>query len=263
MKKVMVVIPTYNERKNIEALIPAILNVAPDFHVVVVDDNSPDGTGGFVEDLGKKNSQIHVIRRRGKLGLGTAYIEGFKYALRERADYIFQMDADFSHDPRYMPDFIEKMSEYDVVLGSRYINGISVVNWDFKRLLLSKGATKYVNMITGLGLTDTTGGFKCFRREAMVGINLDKIRSTGYSFQIEMSFMTKEKGFRIGETPIIFVDRHVGTTKMSLGIAIEAVCMVWMLAGRRVIVPAWRVVMAVKQIFLERIRLLRPVEVSS
>ena len=228
--KAMVVIPTYNESTNLPLIVDEILNVTPPLCVLVVDDNSPDGTGNIADELTRKYPErIHVLHRPGKMGLGSAYICGFKYALQWGADYIFEMDADFSHDPKYLPDFINKMNQFDLVIGSRYVNGISVVNWPLTRLALSLIASQYVRLITGLKLTDTTAGFKCFSRKALESIELDEIFSNGYSFQIEMNYRLHKKGFKIGEIPIIFVDRHSGSSKMSGHIVREALYVVWKL----------------------------------
>ena len=197
--------------------------------ILFVDDNSPDGTGDIADRLTLSNSRVKVLHRAGKLGLGSAYREGFRIALDNGADYIVEMDADFSHDPAMLPLFIEKMSECDVVVGSRYINGVSVVNWPIRRLILSYCASVYTRLITGLHLSDCTGGFKCFNRKVLEALDLESIKSDGYSFQIEMNYRCHERGFRIGEIPIIFVDRHAGTSKMSKQIVREAVLMVWKL----------------------------------
>lgn len=223
------VIPTYNERDNIEKLIHEILALRDDIDTLIVDDNSPDGTGDIVDRMTAENPRIHVIHRAGKLGLGSAYREGFKYALDNGAEYIIEMDADFSHDPMMLPVFLEKINEYDVVIGSRYLNGVSVVNWPIRRLILSYCANVYTRMITGLKISDCTGGFKCFRRNVLESIHLGKIKSDGYSFQIEMNYRCVENGFRVGEIPIIFIDRHAGVSKMSKKIVREAVIMVWKL----------------------------------
>lgn len=225
----MVVIPTFNERGNIEKIIPQILAQDEGINILVVDDNSPDGTGEIADRLALVNDRIHVLHRRGKLGLGSAYREGFRYALDKGASNIIEMDADFSHDPAMLPVFLEKMQSFDMVVGSRYLNGVSVVNWPLRRLMLSYFASVYTRIITGLRLSDCTSGFKCFRREVLQAIDLTKIRSDGYSFQIEMNYRCHEKGFRIGEVPIIFIDRHAGTSKMSRQIVMEAVAMVWKL----------------------------------
>ena len=225
----MVVIPTYNECDNIGRLIPEILRQDPGVQVLVVDDNSPDGTGALVDGMAAADSRIHVLHRSGKLGLGSAYREGFRCALELGADYIVEMDADFSHDPGVLPVFFDKMQEYDVVIGSRYLNGVSVVNWPIRRLILSYCASVYTRVITGLHLHDCTSGFKCFRRSALEAIDLQGVRSDGYSFQIEMNYRCMEQGFRLGEVPIIFIDRHAGSSKMSKRIVREAIIMVWKL----------------------------------
>lgn len=227
--KSMVVIPTYNERDNIEKLVSAILRLNRGFFITIVDDNSPDGTGEIADELAKKHPEVSVIHRKEKAGIGPAYIDGFKYALNNGAEYIFQMDADFSHDPSELPNFMEMLKDCDLVIGTRYRGGVRVLNWGFKRLLLSKFATIYVNMITGLPVTDATGGFKGFRRRALEAIDLDRIISDGYAFQIETTFIAYKKGFKIGEVPIVFEDRHVGTSKMSRRIAWEAIWVVWRL----------------------------------
>jgi dolichol-phosphate mannosyltransferase len=227
--KITVVVPTYNERDNIEMLAGMILSQDERVDVLFVDDNSPDGTGDIADRLASSSSRVKVLHRAGKLGLGSAYREGFRIALDNGADYIMEMDADFSHDPGMLPLFIEKMSEYDVVVGSRYINGVSVVNWPIRRLILSYCASVYTRLITGLHLSDCTGGFKCFSRKVLESLDLESMRSDGYSFQIEMNYRCHERGFRIGEIPIIFIDRHAGTSKMSKQIIREAVLMVWKL----------------------------------
>jgi dolichol-phosphate mannosyltransferase len=225
---IAVIIPTYNEKDNIIRLIGEIFALGiPGLEIVVVDDNSPDGTHFSVGEIMKANKQVHLIRRVGKLGYGTACISGFKYALDEGAENILGMDADFSHDPKMIPIFLRSIKKHHLVVGSRYKNGISIVNWPLKRLVLSLLAGKYVRFITGLKLTDPTSGFKCYRREVLEKINLDKIKSNGYSFLVEMKYRAKKKGFSIGEIPIIFVDRHAGTTKMSKAIIWEALIIVW------------------------------------
>jgi len=227
--KTVVVVPTYNERDNIEQLVAEVFRQGPDIRLLIVDDNSPDGTGEFVERLAADNPRLKVLHRAGKLGLGSAYREGFKVALAMGAECIIEMDADFSHDPAMLPKFIAMMDTHDLVIGSRYLNGISVVNWPLRRLMLSYFASIYTRFITGLRISDCTSGFKCFRREALESIDLETIKSDGYSFQIEMNYRCMEKGFRIGEIPIIFIDRHAGTSKMSRKIVREAVLMVWKL----------------------------------
>lgn len=226
----MVIVPTYNERENIEAIIQAVLGLRPDIDVLVVDDDSPDGTGQLVDSIASRELRVHVLHREAKLGLGSAYIMGFKWAL-ENTDtkYVFEMDADFSHDPASIPEFLEKIQSHDLVLGSRYLDGITVVNWPLSRLILSYGANIYTRIVTGLPLKDSTGGFKCFRREVLEQLPLDTIESDGYSFQIEMNFLCWKKGFRIIEIPILFVDRRVGISKMNKGIIWEAAFMVWRL----------------------------------
>jgi dolichol-phosphate mannosyltransferase len=227
--KAMVVVPTYNESENIEKLTERVLAQDPGLSVLIVDDNSPDGTGRLADRLAATSDRIRVMHRAGKLGLGSAYRAGFKYALDHGADYIIEMDADFSHDPEMLPVFLEEIKSHDVVVGSRYLHGVSVVNWPLRRLMLSYGASVYTRLITGMKLSDCTGGFKCFRRKVLEAIDIDRIKSEGYSFQIEMNFRCLEKGFTIGEVPIIFIDRHAGTSKMSKQIVREAVVMVWKL----------------------------------
>lgn len=226
----LIVIPTYDERDNIEPLINEVLATGPGIGVLVVDDNSPDGTGAFVEEWGKSEPRINVLRRPGKMGLGSAYITGFKWALANTdAKYIFEMDADFSHDPKAIPEFLELIQEVDLVVGSRYLNGITVMNWPLSRLILSVGANIYTRIVTGMPLKDATGGFKCFRREVLQSLPLDRIKSDGYSFQIEVNYIVWKSGFRLKEMPIFFVDRRVGTSKMSRRIIWEAAFLVWKL----------------------------------
>jgi dolichol-phosphate mannosyltransferase len=227
--RTLIVIPTYNEKDNIVGLVEKILKLNIDAHILIVDDNSPDGTGETADALAGKHPEVHVLHRAGKMGLGTAYIQGFKYALLNGAEYVIEMDADFSHDPDKLPEFLSAMRDYDLVLGSRYKNGISVINWGFRRLLLSKGATYYVKLITGMPVTDATGGFKCFRRSVLEKIDLDSIHSNGYSFQVEMTYRAWRAGFRIGEIQIIFEDRRVGRSKMNNKIIVEALIVVWRL----------------------------------
>jgi len=227
--KSLVIVPTYNEMENLPRLIPVVLSQDERIHILVVDDNSPDGTAKFVEEEMKSNERIHLLKREKKLGLGTAYIAGFKYALQNEYDFVFEMDADFSHDPKELKNFLMAIQENDLVLGSRYINGVRVLNWPMTRLLLSFFASVYTRIITGMPIKDATGGFKCFRRKVLESINLDKVKSNGYSFQIEMTFKAYVKGFRIKEIPIVFVDRVKGKSKMSKKIVREAVTMVWKL----------------------------------
>lgn len=227
--KAFVVIPTYNEKDNVRSLTSAVLAQHPDLHILFVDDNSPDGTGSIIDNLVAEHDRVHVLHRAGKLGLGSAYREGFKAALAMGADYLLEMDADFSHDPATLPLFLSAINENDLVIGSRYLNGVSVVNWPIRRLILSYFASVYTRWVTGLQLRDCTSGFKCFRRSAIEAIDLTRVKSDGYSFQIEMNYRCMEKGFRITEIPIIFIDRHAGSSKMSGSIVREAVVMVWKL----------------------------------
>lgn len=227
--KAFVIIPTYNEIDNVINLSNAILAQHPDLHILFVDDNSPDGTGKIIDELVAEHDRVHVLHRKGKMGLGSAYREGFKIALTMAADYIIEMDADFSHDPGILPLFLSKIKENDLVIGSRYLNGVSVVNWPIRRLILSYFASVYTRWVTGLQLRDCTSGFKCFRRSTLEAIDLSRVTSDGYSFQIEMNYLCMEKDFRIAEIPIIFIDRHAGSSKMSGSIVREAVLMVWKL----------------------------------
>jgi dolichol-phosphate mannosyltransferase len=228
-ERVLVIIPTYNEAKNLPQIVPAILLQDPRIEILVVDDSSPDGTGRLADEMGTREPRIHCLHRTAKEGLGRAYVAGFRWALEHRFDFIFEMDADFSHDPAFLPRFLEAIREADLVLGSRYKTGVNVINWPVSRLLLSLGANAYARWITGLPLTDSTGGFKCFRRAVLQAIDLDAVRSNGYAFQIEMSFRAWKKGFRIAEVPIIFHDRVEGQSKMNKRIVREAIWMVWWL----------------------------------
>jgi len=228
--RALVIVPTYNERFNIARLIPAILAQDPSLEILVVDDASPDGTGAIVDGIATNNARVHVIHREGKLGLGTAYIAGFRWALERKYDLVFEMDADFSHNPERLPEFLEAIRESDVVLGSRYQDGhVNVVNWPMSRLFLSYAANIYARFVTGLPIFDTTGGFKCFRRNVLESIDLNSVKSNGYAFQIEMSYRAWKRGFRLLEIPIIFVDRTEGVSKMSKKIVREAIWMVWRL----------------------------------
>ena len=234
-EKSLIIIPTYNEMENIQRMIPDLLDrYEKNLDILIVDDNSPDGTGNFVEEISKTNVRVKLLRREKKMGLGTAYTEGFKYALKNDYDYIFEMDADFSHDPKEIKNFLNAMNEYDLVLGSRYVKGVNVVNWPMRRLLLSYFANYYTRFVTGLPIRDATGGFKCFKRKVLESINFDKVKSNGYAFQIEMTFKAWRKGFKIGEIPIVFVDRTMGHSKMSKKIVREAVVMVWKLRIRSI-----------------------------
>jgi len=229
MNQTLVVIPTYNERENLSPLVQRLLALPTAVDVLVVDDNSPDGTGRLADELAAKNPAIHVLHRAEKNGLGRAYIDGFKWSLERGYEFVFEMDGDFSHNPDDVPVFLEAAREADLVLGSRYINGIRIINWPLRRLMLSKFAANYVQIVTGMPFTDPTGGFKCFRRRALQGINLDAIRSNGYSFQIEMTHKVWRQGMKVVEVPIIFTDRFLGKSKMSKDIVREAFWMVWRL----------------------------------
>lgn len=229
MPKTLVVTPTYNEAENIRRLIESVLSQSKDIEMLIIDDNSPDGTASIIKEIMKTNPRVHLIERPGKMGLGTAYVEGFKYALQYSFDFIIEMDADFSHDPNEIPNLLKKAENYDLVLGSRYVDGIRILNWPIGRLILSYGASLYTRWITGLPVKDTTGGYKCFRRKVLESIDLNKIKSNGYAFQIEMNFKAWKKGFKIIEHPIIFADRTHGSSKMSKKIVIEAIFLVWKL----------------------------------
>jgi len=229
MKRCLVVIPTYNEADNLPQLIPTVLNLGSHFNILIVDDNSPDGTAKLVKEMQKTEPRLFLVERPGKMGLGTAYVAGFKYALKNGYDYVFEMDADFSHDPAELPNLLAKAETCDLVIGSRYISGVNVVNWPMRRLILSYGANLYTRIITGMPVRDATGGFKCFQRKVLESIDLDAIHSNGYAFQIEMNFLSWRKGFRVCEIPIVFVDRRIGVSKMSKHIVYEAVWMVWRL----------------------------------
>lgn len=228
-KRALVIIPTYNEYDNASKIIPEILSQGDNFEVLIVDDNSPDGTAELIKGMQKNNPRIHLIERPYKQGLGTAYIKGFKYALQNGYDYVYEMDADFSHDPKALPVLLAKAQECDLVIGSRYVCGVNVVNWPMGRLLLSYFANLYTRIITGMPIKDATAGFKCYTRKVLESLNLDSIKSNGYSFQIETNFIVWKKGFRICEVPIVFVDRSAGVSKMSKHIVFEAVWMVWKL----------------------------------
>jgi dolichol-phosphate mannosyltransferase len=234
-RKALLIIPTYNELDNLQQLLPELKDNHPALDILIVDDNSPDGTAKYVKQLQEKNPHIYLIERRGKMGLGTAYVEGFQFMLTNGYEYAFQMDADYSHDPKEINNFLEAIKENDLVIGSRYISGVNVINWPMRRLLLSFFANKYTRFITGLPLADSTGGFKCFRRKVLESIDLQRIKSNGYSFQIEMNYKAWKAGFRIKEIPIIFVDRTKGHSKMSKKIVREAVFMVWKLRLRSIL----------------------------
>ena len=227
--KTLVISPTYNERKNIKLLVDMVLGNYPDFDLLIIDDSSPDGTSEKVKDLQSKYENLYLEIRAKKSGLGTAYIYGFKWALDHKYDRIVQMDADLSHNPKDLPMLVKNLDEYDLVIGSRYIKGISVVNWPLRRLMLSYGANTYSRIITGMPIMDGTGGFKAWKSEVLSDIDLDSVRSQGYSFQIEMNFRAWIKDYKIKEVPIIFSDRTIGQSKMSKKIVYEAVFMVWRL----------------------------------
>jgi dolichol-phosphate mannosyltransferase len=229
MHTMLVVIPTYNEAENIARIIQAVHAQSPEIDVLVVDDGSPDGTAAIVRTLIRDDGRVHLLERTTKMGLGSAYVAGFTFALQRAYEYVFEMDADFSHDPKEIPNFLAKMGERDLVIGSRYINGVRILNWPMKRLLLSYTANVYTRILTGLPLHDATGGFKCYRRAVLAAINLEGIKSNGYAFQIEMSFKAWKKGFRLGEIPIVFLDRQSGSSKMSKQIVYEAFFMLWKL----------------------------------
>ena len=225
----LVIVPTYNERENIGPLLDRLTSLPHGLDVLVVDDGSPDGTAEQVKGWQAKSSRVHLLERPGKLGLGSAYRDGFRYALANGAQFIFEMDADFSHDPEAIGEFLEAARDADIVLGSRYLHGVTVVNWPLSRLILSFMANLYTRVITGMPVADATGGFKCFRRRALEGIRLDRVRTEGYGFQIEMSFRCWKRGFRIKEIPIMFVDRRAGISKMNRRIIVEAAWLVWKL----------------------------------
>jgi dolichol-phosphate mannosyltransferase len=232
MSETLIVIPTYDESENVRPIAEAVFRFLPEAHVLFVDDNSPDGTGRILDGMAEADSRVHVIHKECKSGLGRAYITGFKWALERGYEYVFEMDADFSHDPGELPNFLASAREADLVLGSRYVDGIRITNWPLGRLLLSKAAASYVRLITGMPVTDPTGGYKCYRRAVLAAIDLDSIISNGYSFQVEMTHTAWMKGFRIAEIPITFVDRRSGYSKMSTVIFKEALWMVWKLAFR-------------------------------
>ena len=225
----LIISPTYNESKNIANLIEHVFTLDENYHLLIVDDNSPDGTAVLVEKLQQRYKNLHLAKRPGKAGLGTAYKFGFKWALERDYDVIVQMDADGSHDASEIPEMVCGLEKNDVIIGSRYIHGVSVVNWPIRRLILSYSANVYSKIITGMPIKDATGGYKAWKREVLASIDLDTVRSQGYSFQIEMNFRAWHKGFSIVEHPIIFIDRTVGESKMSKAIMIEAIFMVWRL----------------------------------
>jgi dolichol-phosphate mannosyltransferase len=234
MAKALIIVPTYNEADNVEGIAERLLEALPVADVLFVDDNSPDGTGAIIDRMATANPRVHVLHRAGKLGLGTAYIEGFAWGLAREYEYLFEMDADGSHDPKYLPQMLALAEDgADVVVGSRNVPGGGTVNWGIGRKLLSKGGSFYARTILGIDVRDVTAGFVCWRRHVLESLDLTGIDSNGYSFQIEMKYRTLQKGFRIVETPIIFVDRRVGQSKMSRAIVAEALLKVWGLRFRR------------------------------
>jgi dolichol-phosphate mannosyltransferase len=228
-ERALVVVPTYNEAVNLPSIVPQILAQDPRLDVLIVDDNSPDGTGELADRMAAEEPRVHVLHRPGKGGLGKAYLAGFRWALERDYELIFEMDADFSHDPKFLADFLRAAEGADLVIGSRYKTGVNVINWPISRLLLSLGANQYARWITGMDIMDSTGGFKCFRRRVLEAIDFDRVRSNGYAFQIEMSFRAWKKGFRLVEIPIVFTDRIEGQSKMNKRIVREAIWMVWWL----------------------------------
>ena len=223
----LIISPTYNEKKNISSLIETILNIDENYHILIIDDNSPDGTANIVKELQLKYKNLFLEERPGKAGLGTAYKYGFNWALRRNYENIIQMDADLSHDPKEIKEMVRLLNNYDLVIGSRYIDGVSVVHWPIKRLILSYGANLYARIVTGLPIKDSTGGFKAWKRKVLDSIDLNGVKSQGYSFQIEMNWRAWQKKFSILEHPIIFSDRTVGESKMSKKIMFEAIIVIW------------------------------------
>lgn len=222
--RAVAVVPTYNELANLEELVDKLRAVTPDLHILIVDDNSPDGTGRLADELRRKHpDRIFVLHRRSKEGLGKAYVDGFKLVLEEDYEFILQMDADLSHDPAHVPQFLDQIQNYDLIVGSRYLNGISVVNWDLKRLIMSKMATKYVRIVTGIPITDATSGFNCWRREALEAVGFEDAFSSGYVFLVEMKYKAYRKGLKVGEVPIVFVERKQGSSKLDWAVIWEAI----------------------------------------
>jgi dolichol-phosphate mannosyltransferase len=219
--KTLIIIPTYNELENLRPLLQDIFANAPQTDVLIVDDNSPDGTGKLADEISAEDTRVHVMHRTGKLGLGTAYIAGFKYAIAQGYDAAFEMDADFSHDPKYLPDFLKAIEHADLVIGSRYVPGGSTPNWKLLRRIISGGGNIYTRLVLGVPVHDCTAGYRCYRREVLENIDLDNVQAQGYAFQVEMAYRVYKKGYRIVETPIVFMDRRVGTSKMSGNIFVE------------------------------------------
>jgi len=233
--KSLIIIPTYNEIDNIEKMITTLRNLYPEISLLIIEDGSPDGTAAVVKKLMQQDQKLHMIERKGKLGLGTAYMTGFKWALEKNYEFVFEMDCDFSHDPQSVKDLLLAAQTHDLVIGSRYIDGIRIINWPFRRLLLSYGASIYTRAITGIPIHDTTGGFKCFSRKALSMLNLDKIISNGYSFQLELNYKIWSLGLKVVEVPIIFYERRDGQSKMSGGIIFEAVFAVFRLRFKKML----------------------------
>lgn len=233
--KSLIIIPTFNEIANIENMITTLFELYPQINLLIIDDGSPDGTADVVKKFQQTHTNLHLMQRQGKLGLGTAYTTGFKWALERDFDFVFEMDCDFSHDPKDIPTLLEAAQTYDLIIGSRYIGGIRIINWPMNRLLLSYFAGVYVRFITGLNVLDTTGGFKCFKRSSLMSLNLDKIFSNGYSFQIELNYKIQSKGLKIKEVPITFTERRLGESKMSGGIIKEALFGVLLLRIRKIL----------------------------
>lgn len=233
--KTLIIIPTYNEIDNIEKMIRTLFGLYPAISLLIIEDGSPDGTAAVVKKLMDEFKNLFIIERKGKLGLGTAYITGFRWALEKNYEYVFEMDCDFSHDPKQIPDLLEAALNNDLVIGSRYIGGIRIINWPFRRLLLSYGASIYTRMITGIPVFDTTGGFKCFKRSALQSLNFDRIISNGYSFQLELNYKIWVKGLKIKEVPIIFYERRDGQSKMGGGIIMEAIFAVFRLRLKKIL----------------------------
>lgn len=238
--KTLIIIPTYNELENLRPLLENIFTYAPQTDILIVDDNSPDGTGELAEQIGAEDSRVHVLHRAGKLGLGTAYIAGFKYAIEHKYDAAFEMDADFSHDPRFLPDFLKAIEHADLVIGSRYIPGGSTPNWSVVRRFISGGGNVFARFMLGIPLKDCTAGFRCYRREVLENIGLDSVESQGYGFQVEMTYRVLKQGYKIVETPIVFMDRRVGKSKMSRKIVFEAFTYVMRTRFGKTALPAKR-----------------------
>lgn len=235
MEKALIIIPTYNEQENVRSIAALVFQACPGANILFVDDNSPDGTGNTVKEMALSDQRIHTLHQQDKRGLGRAYLAGFKWALERDYTHIFEMDADFSHNPAEIPKFLAAARQADLVLGSRYINGIRIINWPLSRLILSQGAGTYVRLVTGMPFSDPTSGYKCFRREVLEAVDLERIKSNGYSFQIEMTYMAWKLGFRIQEVPIVFEDRHSGHSKMNSSIIREALWMVVKLRFRPIL----------------------------